>query len=287
MERGGIGIVRSVVASGAGVSPVVCPAACPAGRTFADFPVVGFASDGGLVAGPPFARRSAGGRPAGTKRRRQRGDSRKNLPSVVELPGFEPGTTEPKSAVLPLHHSSIVRSKAFAKVHKNSEYPILRRKNGVRRRPYFVFFYFSGKSRAERVRSERLVSCSRTSGAVVRCRPCVGFAVRRRFRKTAFAVLWKVRGGKAVSGSGRLGMVPGNEGWAGKRGGRPGGARLRAKPQDAAVCVRRPRTPPFGRFPQTGCSAGPDPGSAGRSSHCARHTVTAGRMGRISYMECL
>lgn len=28
------------------------------------------------------------------------------------------------------------------------------------------FFYFSGKSRAERVRSERLVSCSRTSGVV-------------------------------------------------------------------------------------------------------------------------
>lgn len=121
----------------------------------------------------------------------------------------------------------------------------------------------------------------------VRCRPCVGFAVRRRFRKTAFAVLWKVRGGKAVSGSGRLGMVSGNEGWAGKRGGRPGGARLRAKPQDAAVCVRRPRSPPFGCFPQTGCSAGHDPGSAGRSSHCVRHAVTAGRMGRISYMECL
>jgi len=107
----------------------------------------------------------------------------------------------------------------------------------------------------------------------VRCRSCVGFVVRRRFRKTAFAVLWKVRGGKAVSGSGRLGMVPGNEGWAGKRGCRPGGVRLRAKPQDAAVCVRRPGAPPFGRFPQTGCSAGPDPGSAGRSSHCARHTV--------------
>ena len=30
----------------------------------------------------------------------------------VELPGLEPGTTEPKSAVLPLHHSSILRSKA-------------------------------------------------------------------------------------------------------------------------------------------------------------------------------
>src|SRR5699024_1986326 len=28
------------------------------------------------------------------------------------------------------------------------------------------FFYFSGKPRAERVRSERLVSCSRTSGVV-------------------------------------------------------------------------------------------------------------------------
>ena len=27
---------------------------------------------------------------------------------VVELPGFEPRITEPKSAVLPLHHSSIL-----------------------------------------------------------------------------------------------------------------------------------------------------------------------------------
>ena len=197
MERGGIGIVRSVVASGAGVSPVVCPAACPAGRTFADFPVVGFASDGGLVAGPPFARRPAGGCPAGTRRRRQRGDSRKNLPSVVELPGFEPGTTEPKSAVLPLHHSSIVRSKAFAKVHKNSEYPILRRKNGVRRRPYFVFFYFSGKSRAERVRSERLVSCSRTSGAVC----AVSFV--RRFCRPAAVPQDGVR--RLMEGAGRKG----------------------------------------------------------------------------------
>ena len=26
---------------------------------------------------------------------------------LVELPGFEPGQTEPKSVVLPLHHSSV------------------------------------------------------------------------------------------------------------------------------------------------------------------------------------
>ena len=29
------------------------------------------------------------------------------LISLVELPGFEPGQTEPKSVVLPLHHSSV------------------------------------------------------------------------------------------------------------------------------------------------------------------------------------
>ncbi len=31
----------------------------------------------------------------------------------VELPGFEPRMTEPKSAVLPLHHSSIQLRKAM------------------------------------------------------------------------------------------------------------------------------------------------------------------------------
>ena len=36
----------------------------------------------------------------------------------VELPGLEPGTTEPKSAVLPLHHSSIRCSKAGTKVRQ-------------------------------------------------------------------------------------------------------------------------------------------------------------------------
>lgn len=39
----------------------------------------------------------------------------------VELPGLEPGTTEPKSAVLPLHHSSIRCSKAGAKVRQRIE----------------------------------------------------------------------------------------------------------------------------------------------------------------------
>ena len=34
-------------------------------------------------------------------------------PFLVELPGLEPRTTEPKSAVLPLHHSSIRCSKAL------------------------------------------------------------------------------------------------------------------------------------------------------------------------------
>ena len=29
------------------------------------------------------------------------------LVALVELPGFEPGQTEPKSVVLPLHHSSV------------------------------------------------------------------------------------------------------------------------------------------------------------------------------------
>ena len=31
--------------------------------------------------------------------------------ALVELPGFEPGQTEPKSVVLPLHHSSIPKRK--------------------------------------------------------------------------------------------------------------------------------------------------------------------------------
>ena len=44
------------------------------------------------------------------------GEPRKSSCFLVELPGFEPGTTEPKSAVLPLHHSSIRCSKAIAKV---------------------------------------------------------------------------------------------------------------------------------------------------------------------------
>ena len=44
------------------------------------------------------------------------GEPRKFSCFLVELPGFEPGTTEPKSAVLPLHHSSIRCSKAIAKV---------------------------------------------------------------------------------------------------------------------------------------------------------------------------
>ena len=30
-----------------------------------------------------------------------------SLIALVELPGFEPGQTEPKSVVLPLHHSSV------------------------------------------------------------------------------------------------------------------------------------------------------------------------------------
>ena len=44
------------------------------------------------------------------------------VPLCVELPGLEPRTTEPKSAVLPLHHSSIRCSKATAKVAKKSEF---------------------------------------------------------------------------------------------------------------------------------------------------------------------
>ena len=44
------------------------------------------------------------------------------ISNEVELPGFEPRTTEPKSAVLPLHHSSIRCSKATAKVAKKSEF---------------------------------------------------------------------------------------------------------------------------------------------------------------------
>ncbi len=46
----------------------------------------------------------------------------KSLFFLVELPGLEPRTTEPKSAVLPLHHSSIRCSKATAKVAKKSEF---------------------------------------------------------------------------------------------------------------------------------------------------------------------
>ena len=33
--------------------------------------------------------------------------SNDRLVVLVELPGFEPGQTEPKSVVLPLHHSSV------------------------------------------------------------------------------------------------------------------------------------------------------------------------------------
>ena len=40
------------------------------------------------------------------------------VPLCVELPGLEPRTTEPKSAVLPLHHSSDKCSKAVAKIIK-------------------------------------------------------------------------------------------------------------------------------------------------------------------------
>ena len=41
----------------------------------------------------------------------------------VELSGLEPKTTEPKSAVLPLHHSSIRRSKALQIYHNFLELP--------------------------------------------------------------------------------------------------------------------------------------------------------------------
>ena len=36
---------------------------------------------------------------------------------IVEPPGFEPGMTEPKSAVLPLHHGSIPLFKSSANIH--------------------------------------------------------------------------------------------------------------------------------------------------------------------------
>jgi hypothetical protein len=51
--------------------------------------------------------------------------------AVVELPGFEPRTTEPKSAVLPLHHSSNIRSKAVTKIYKKSQNPIRTLKNAL------------------------------------------------------------------------------------------------------------------------------------------------------------
>ena len=64
--------------------------------------------------------------------------------AVVELPGFEPRTTEPKSAVLPLHHSSNIRSKATAKIYKKSQNPIRGTKNAaVPGRNHFAFILIS------------------------------------------------------------------------------------------------------------------------------------------------
>jgi hypothetical protein len=37
---------------------------------------------------------------------------------LVDLPGFEPGLTEPKSAVLPLHNRSVLIKKAV-QIYKN------------------------------------------------------------------------------------------------------------------------------------------------------------------------
>ncbi len=47
------------------------------------------------------------------------------LPFVLRLPGFEPRTTEPKSAVLPLHHRLKHSLESGTKIRKKSQYPIL------------------------------------------------------------------------------------------------------------------------------------------------------------------
>ena len=39
------------------------------------------------------------------------------LVASVEIPGFEPGQTEPKSVVLPLHHISIPAAKISKKMN--------------------------------------------------------------------------------------------------------------------------------------------------------------------------
>ena len=45
----------------------------------------------------------------------ERGSENQNLVQFVGLPGFEPGKAGPESAVLPLHHSPML--KCDAKVH--------------------------------------------------------------------------------------------------------------------------------------------------------------------------
>lgn len=68
-------------------------------------------------ASPSSAERT--GRPSVTCGNCEREKTSRTSPFRVELPGFEPRTTEPKSAVLPLHHSSNIRSKAAQRYVKN------------------------------------------------------------------------------------------------------------------------------------------------------------------------
>lgn len=69
---------------------------------------------------PSPAPKTKQGRKTKNRTENQRGD--------VELPGLEPRTTEPKSAVLPLHHSSNICSKALQRYTKIRKYKLLARK---------------------------------------------------------------------------------------------------------------------------------------------------------------
>lgn len=63
-----------------------------------------------------------------TKQGRKTKKRTENQRGDVELPGLEPRTTEPKSAVLPLHHSSNICSKALQRYTKIRKYKLLARK---------------------------------------------------------------------------------------------------------------------------------------------------------------